>query len=185
MAVSPPVCNFGWKAPMFELPDTDGKHWDLSSLQGPNGLLLMFICNHCPYVMTVIDRLCRDVAEVQQLGIGVAAIMSNDTVAYQDDSYDNMQRVAGQYGFTFPYLFDATQEVARAYGAACTPDFFGFNSKGELQYRGRLDSSGRSPATPETKRELVEAMRLIASTGKGPEHQVASIGCSIKWKSAG
>ena len=184
MAVSPPVCNFGWKAANFELPDTDGKRWNLASLQGPNGMLLMFICNHCPYVMTVIDRLRRDVAEVQQLGIGVAAIMSNDTVAYPDDSYDNMQRVARQYGFTFPYLFDATQEVARAYGAACTPDFFGFNSKGELQYRGRLDSSGRTPATPETKRELVEAMRLITATGKGPEHQVASIGCSIKWKSA-
>ncbi len=184
MAVSPPVCDFGWKAPNFELPDTDGKRRTRDVLQGPNGMLLMFICNHCPYVMTVIDRLCRDVAEVQQLGIGVAAIMSNDTVAYPDDSYDNMQRVARQYGFTFPYLFDATQEVARAYGAACTPDFFGFNSNGELQYRGRLDSSGRAPATPDTKRELVEAMRLIAATGKGPEHQVASIGCSIKWKSA-
>lgn len=184
MAVSPPVCNFGWKAQNFELPDTDGKRWNLSSLQGPNGLLLMFICNHCPYVMTVIDRLCSDVAEVQHLGFGVAAIMSNDTAAYPEDSYPNMQRIARQYGFSFPYLFDETQDVARAYGAACTPDFFGFNATGELQYRGRLDSSGRSPATPETRRELVEAMRLIASTGKGPEEQVASIGCSIKWKTA-
>lgn len=184
MAVSPPVCNFGWKAQNFELPDTDGKRWNLSSLQGPNGLLLMFICNHCPYVMTVIDRLCRDVAEVQHLGFGVAAIMSNDTAAYPEDSYPNMQRIARQYSFSFPYLFDETQDVARAYGAACTPDFFGFNATGELQYRGRLDSSGRSPATPETRRELFEAMRLIASTGKGPEEQVASIGCSIKWKTA-
>lgn len=183
-AISPPVCDFGWKAPDFELPDTAGKRWNLASLRGSSGLLLMFICNHCPYVMSVIDRLRRDVAEVQQLGFGVAAIMSNDTDAYPDDSYDNMQRIARQYGFSFPYLFDATQAVARAYGAACTPDFFGFNSKGELQYRGRLDSSGRSPATPETRRDLVEAMQLIAATGKGPEHQVASIGCSIKWKTA-
>lgn len=182
MAVSPPVCNFGWKALDFELPDTEGKRRSLGSLRGPSGLLLMFICNHCPYVMSVIDRLCRDVAEVQQLGFGVAAVMSNDTAAYPDDSYDNMQRLAQQYGFTFPYLFDETQQVARAYGAACTPDFFGFNRDLELQYRGRLDSSGRAPATPETKRELVEAMRLIASTGSGPETQVASIGCSIKWK---
>ena len=184
MAASPPVCNFGWKAPNFELTDTDGKLRSLASLQGPNGMLLMFICNHCPYVISVIDRLCRDVAEIQQFGFGVAAIMSNDTVAYPDDSYDNMQCIARQYRFSFPYLFDATQEVARAYGAACTPDFFGFNRKRELQYRGRLDSSGRSPATPETRRELVDAMQLIAATGNGPEHQVASIGCSIKWKSA-
>lgn len=184
MAVSPPVCNFGWKAPDFELPDTDGKRWSLAALEKPNGLLLMFICNHCPYVMSVIDRLCRDVAEVQALGIGVAAIMSNDTVAYPDDSYDNMKRLARQYSFTFPYLFDETQEVARAYDAACTPDFFGFNRNRELQYRGRLDSSGRAPATPDTRRELLEAMQLIASSGQGPQAQVPSIGCSIKWKSA-
>ena len=184
MAVSPPVCNFGWKAPDFELPDTDGKLRSLASLQGPNGILLMFICNHCPYVMTVIDRLWRDVAEVQQLGFGVAAIMSNDTITYPEDSYPNMQRIAGQYGFSFPYLCDETQEVARTFGAACTPDFFGFNSNAELQYRGRLDSSGRLPATPETRRELLDAMRLIAATGKGPEEQFSSIGCSIKWKTA-
>jgi len=184
MAVSPPVCNFGWKAPDFQLPDTDGKRWSLASLERPNGLLLMFICNHCPYVMSVIDRLCRDVTEVQALGIGVAAIMSNDTVAYPDDSYDNMKRLASQYNFTFPYLFDETQEVARAYDAACTPDFFGFNRKLELQYRGRLDSSGRAPARPDTRRELLEAMQLIASSGQGPKTQVPSIGCSIKWKSA-
>ena len=182
MAASPPVCDFGWKAPDFQLPDTNGKPWTLASLQGPSGVLLMFICNHCPYVMSVIDRLCRDVAEVQQLGFGAAAIMSNDTVAYPDDSYENMRRLARQHGFTFPYLFDATQEVARAYGAACTHDFFGFNRGLELQYRGRLDSNGRNPATPATRRELVEAMRLIAATGEGPREQVASIGCSIKWR---
>ena len=184
MAVSPPVCDFGWKAADFQLPDTDGTPWNIASLQGPSGLLLMFICNHCPYVMSVIDRLCRDVAEVQQLGFGAAAIMSNDTDAYPEDSYGNMRRLARQYGFSFPYLFDATQEVARAYGAACTPDFFGFDRDLGLQYRGRLDSSGRGPATPATRRELVEAMRLIAATGKGPQQQVASIGCSIKWRAA-
>jgi peroxiredoxin len=181
-AVSPPACDFGWKAQDLELSDTHGRSQSLGSLRGPSGLLFMFICNHCPYVMSIIDRLCRDVAEVQQLGFGVAAVMSNDTLAYPEDSYENMKRLATEYGFTFPYLFDEKQEVARAYGAACTPDFFGFNGNLELQYRGRLDSSGRSPANPETKRELVEAMRQIAATGYGPKSQVASIGCSIKWQ---
>ena len=184
MAVSPPVCNFGWKAVDFQLSDTEGKLWTLDTLRGPNGLLLMFICNHCPYVMSVIDRICHEAASTQQLGFGVAAIMSNDTAAYPEDSFENMQRIARQYAFTFPYLHDTTQKVARAYGAACTPDFFGFNRSLELQYRGRLDSSGRNPATPATRRELVEAMRLIAATGKGPQQQVASIGCSIKWRAA-
>ena len=182
MAVSPPVCNFGWKAVDFQLSDTEGKSRTLESLRGPHGLLLMFICNHCPYVMSVIDRICHEASSIQQLGFGVAAIMSNDTAAYPEDSFENMQRIARQYAFTFPYLHDTTQEVARAYGAACTPDFFGFNRSLELQYRGRLDSSGRAPATPETRRELFAAMQQIASTGKGPEQQTASIGCSIKWR---
>ncbi len=181
-AVSPPVCDFGWKAAGFQLPDTEGKLWTPESLRGANGLLLMFICNHCPYVMAVIDRLCHDAAEVQQMGFGIAAVMSNDTVAYPDDSPEDMKRIARKYSFTFPYLFDETQTVARTYGAACTPDFFGFNRDLELQYRGRLDSSGRAPFTSETRRELVDAMRLIADTGKGPENQIASIGCSIKWR---
>ncbi len=182
MAVSPPVCDFGWKAVDFQLSGTDGKQWTLDALRGPNGLLLMFICNHCPYVMAVVDRLATEAAAVQKLGVGVAAIMSNDTTAYPEDSFENMQQLARQYGFTFPYLYDATQEVARAYGAACTPDFFGFNRSLELQYRGRLDSSGRGAATPETRRELFEAMRLITTTGKGPEQQIPSLGCSIKWR---
>ena len=184
MAVSPPVCNAGWKATDFSLTDTEGKPWTLESLRGGNGLLLMFICNHCPYVMSVIDRICRDAADVAKLGIGVAAIMSNDTETYPDDSFANMQKIAKDYALPFPYLFDETQAIARAYGAACTPDFFGFNSRLELQYRGRLDSSGRAAATPATRRELVEAMRQIANTGQGPESQVASIGCSIKWRTA-
>ena len=182
MAVSPPVCNFGWKAVDFQLSDTEGKSRTLESLRGPHGLLLMFICNHCPYVMSVIDRICHEAASTQQLGFGVAAIMSNDTAAYPEDSFENMQRIARQYAFIFPYLHDATQEVARAYGAACTPDFFGFNRDLKLQYRGRLDSSGRAAATPETRRELFAAMQQIAATGQGPEQQTPSLGCSIKWR---
>lgn len=181
-AISPPVCNFGWKAPDFRLMDSAGAFHSLESLRGPNGLLVMFICNHCPYVMSVIDRICRDAAEVKTLGIGVAAIMSNDAAAYPDDSFANMQKLAVSRNFPFPYLYDETQDVARAYGAVCTPDFFGFNRDLELQYRGRLDSSGKNPASADTRRELVEAMRLVAATGKGPEHQVASIGCSLKWR---
>ena len=184
VSLTTPLCDFGWSAPDFTLPGVDGKLHSLATCRGPRGLLVMFICNHCPYVKAIIDRLIRDCSDLREIGIGSVAIMSNDTVAYPEDSYPNMQRIARQYGFSFPYLFDETQDVARAYGAACTPDFFGFNASGELQYRGRLDSSGRSPATPETRRELVDAMRLIATTGRGPEEQIASIGCSIKWKTA-
>jgi len=182
MAISAPVCNFGWKAPDFELNDTFGAHRSLDSLRGPNGLLLMFICNHCPYVKAIIDRLCRDVTEIQAMGIGVAAIMSNDTHAYPEDSYANMQIMSKRLNFSFPYLYDPTQNIARQYGAACTPDFLGFNRDLELQYRGRLDSNEISPSTPDAHRELVEAMRLIVDTGKGPEEQVACSGCSIKWR---
>jgi hypothetical protein len=145
-------------------------------------LLLMFICNHCPYVKAIIDRICLDARELQTLGIGVAAIMSNDPAEYPEDSLENMARVARQLGFPFPYLYDPTQDVARGYGAVCTPDFFGFNRNLELQYRGRLDASGRLPAPPDARRELVEAMRLVAETGRGPQEQFASIGCSIKWR---
>ena len=182
MAISAPICNFGWKATDFELTDTFGAHKTLESLRGPNGLLLMFICNHCPYVKAIIDRICRDARELQAMGFGVAAVMSNDPHAYPEDSFVNMKKWAKELSFSFPYLYDPTQHVARDYGAACTPDFFGFNSKLELQYRGRLDSSGISPASPDAKRELMEAMKLIAATGTGPAEQVASIGCSIKWR---
>ncbi len=182
MATSSPVCNFGWPAVDFELEDTQGARHSLATLRGPQGLLLMFICNHCPYVKAIIDRLCRDARQVQALGFGVAAIMSNDPADYPEDSFANMQRIARQLDFPFPYLYDATQDVARAYGAVCTPDFFAFNRRLELQYRGRLDASGRLPAAPEVRRELVEAMQLIAETGRGPTDQTASIGCSIKWR---
>ena len=182
MAISAPICNFGWKATDFELTDTFGAHKTLETLRGPNGLLLMFICNHCPYVKAIIDRICRDARELQAMGFGVAAVMSNDPHAYPEDSFVNMKKWAKELSFSFPYLYDPTQHVARDYGAACTPDFFGFNSQLELQYRGRLDSSGIAPASPDAKRELMEAMKMIAATGSGPVEQVASIGCSIKWR---
>lgn len=182
MAVSPPVCDFGWKAPDFTLPGTDGREWSLQDVAGPNGTLIMFICNHCPYVQSVIDRIVRDATALQALGIGIAAISANDAVAYPQDSFENMKMEAVKHGFTFPYLYDESQDVAKAYDAICTPDFFGFNADMALQYRGRLDASGRQAAGPDVKRELYEAMKQVAETGKGPEQQTASMGCSIKWK---
>ena len=182
MLVSPPPCEPGWKALDFELTDTFGRHQSLASLRGPNGLLVMFICNHCPYVKAVIDRICSTAVELQAMDIGVAAIMSNDTQAYPEDSFANMQNLATSQNFSFPYLYDSTQQVARDYGAACTPDFFGFNRDLELQYRGRLDSNAIKPATPDTRQELVDAMRLIGETGRGPAKQIPSMGCSIKWR---
>ena len=184
VALNPPVCDFGQPAIDFDLPGTDGRRHTLASCRGPKGLLVMFICNHCPYVQAIIDRLIRDCRELSQLGIGCVAIMSNDVIAYPDDSPANMQRWAEELDFPFPYLYDADQSVARAYGAVCTPDFFGYNANLELQYRGRLDASGRSPAPPEARRELFQAMRQIADTGQGPSEQLASIGCSIKWANA-
>jgi peroxiredoxin len=178
---TPPICDFGWKAVEFDLPATDGRRYRLSEVAGPNGLLLMFICNHCPYVKAVIDRIVFECAQLQSHGIGCAAICSNDASRYPEDSFDSMRRVAQDLRFGFPYLWDETQAVARAYGAVCTPDFFGFNRKLELQYRGRLDASRTTPV-PNARRELFEAMTEIARTGQGPKDQIASMGCSIKWK---
>jgi peroxiredoxin len=177
-----PLCDFGWKAPDFSLPAVDGRTYRLADVRGPRGTLVMFICNHCPYVRAVIDRLVRDVRELRPLGIGAVAIMANDYIHYPDDAPEKMRTFAAEHRFTFPYLIDETQEVARAYDAVCTPDFFGFDADLGLQYRGRLDESGRQPAAPDTKRELFEAMRLVAETGRGPAEQHASIGCSIKWR---
>ncbi len=182
MAATPPVCDFGWKAPDFTLPATDGKTYSLGDIAGPKGTLVMFICNHCPYVKAVLDRIVRDARDLAPLGIGVAAISSNDAAAYPADSFDKMKAVAEANAFPFPYLQDESQDVARAWGAACTPDFFGFDAGLGLQYRGRLDASGSRPAPPDARRELFEAMRQIAETGRGPREQVASMGCSIKWK---
>lgn len=183
MAVSPPICDFGWKAPAFTLPGTDGRDWSLTDIAGRKGTLIMFICNHCPYVKSVIDRIVSEAEALQAIGIGVAAISANDAAEYPEDGFDNMRREALRHRFSFPYLFDETQAVAKAYGAICTPDFFGFNAQLGLQYRGRLDASG-CQAVPDARRELFEAMRQVAETGKGPDEQVASMGCSIKWKAA-
>ncbi len=184
MAETTPICEFGWKAVDFSLPAVDGKTYSLSDVAGPNGTLVMFICNHCPYVRAVADRIVRDVNELKTKGIGAIAIMSNDTKTYPDDSFENMKTFAAQHRFSFPYVIDETQDVARAYNAVCTPDFFGFNADLELQYRGRLDASGPRPGAADARRELFEAMTRIAETGTGPTEQLASMGCSIKWRAA-
>ncbi len=181
VSLETPVCNFGWKAVDFSLPGVDGKRYAIADVRGPNGLLVMFICNHCPYVKAVRERLVGDCRELLDHGVGAIAIMSNDPADYPEDSFENMRRVADQFRFPFPYVFDATQEVAKAYGAVCTPDFFGFNASLELQYRGRLDASGKD-AAPDARRDLFEAMVGVARSGKGPAHQIPSMGCSIKWK---
>ena len=182
MAANPPTCDFGWKASEFALPSTEGNELELQQISGPNGTLIMFICNHCPYVVSVIDRIVNDSKAIQELGVGVAAICSNDAATYPEDSFPNMVRFAENAKFTFPYLHDENQTVAKKYGAACTPDFFGFNSELALQYRGRLDSAGRQGKLNGNRRELYEAMKMISETGQGPRSQIASMGCSIKWK---
>lgn len=182
MAVTAPVCDFGQPAPDFSLPDTEGRIWTLRDVAGPRGTLIMFICNHCPYVQAVLDRIVRDARDLRTMGIGVAAISANDPIAYPEDGPGRMAELARDRAFPFPYLFDETQQVARAFDAACTPDFFGYDSGLGLQYRGRLDASGRRAASPDARRDLFEAMTLIARTGQGPKEQIASIGCSIKWR---
>ena len=183
VATQPAERNLGWKAGDFDLPGVDGKRHTLASARGPNGLLVMFICNHCPYVKAVLERIVRDCGELAQRGIGSIAIMPNDPADYPEDSFDEMKRVARERRFPFPYVFDETQEVAKAYAAQCTPDFFGFNARLELQYRGRLDASRRD-LVPGARRELFEAMLQIARTGEGPKDQIPSVGCSIKWRHA-
>ncbi|MHB8623288.1 MAG: thioredoxin family protein [Sulfuricaulis sp.] len=176
-----PVCDFGLPATDFRLTGVDGKIWSLNDVRGKHGLLVMFICNHCPYVKAVRERILRDARELNDLGIRSVAIMSNDPTDYAEDSFDNMKAIADEYKFPFPYLYDETQQVARAYGAVCTPDFFGFNKDLKLQYRGRLDASRKEPMTG-ARRDLFEAMKQVAQTGHGPEEQIPSMGCSIKWK---
>jgi peroxiredoxin len=180
MAVTPPVCDFDWLAPDFTLPASDRKTYSLSDVKGEKGTLVMFICNHCPYVKSIMDKIIRDAQDLQKLGIGVVAINSNDAKAYPEDSFANMQKL----DLPFPYLHDESQAVARAYDAACTPDFFGFNADMGLQYRGRLDASGRNVGPDDLKRDLYEAMKQVAQTGQGPREQIPSMGCSIKWKDA-
>jgi len=185
MANMTPICDFGWPAPDFRLPATDGKTYALADIRGPKGTLIMFICNHCPYVVGVIDRIVRDAAALQEIGVGVAAICANDAESYPQDSFERMAEFAQLHRFTCPYLHDESQAVGRAHGAVCTPDFFGFDADLGLQYRGRLDASPRGAAPDSLRRELLEAMRGVTETGRGPEHQIPSMGCSIKWKPAG
>ena len=182
MAAIPPVCDFGWKPVHFELPAVDGKNYSLHDVRGINGTLIMFICNHCPYVLAVIDRIVRDAKDLKALGVGVAAISSNDVVAYPEDSFENMIKLADSNKFQFPYLYDEDQTTAKSFNAVCTPDFFGFNSLDELQYRGRLDASRKESGPEDLRRDLFEAMKLISETRQGPKDQIASMGCSIKWK---
>jgi peroxiredoxin len=182
MAAIPPICDFGWKGPDATLPGTDGRTHSILGQAGPNGLVVAFICNHCPYVKAVIARIVRDASDLRAHGIGFVAVSSNDAVAYPEDSFHNMKAFAAANSFTFPYLYDEDQKVARAWDAVCTPDFFGFNAKGELQYRGRLDESRREAGPANARRDLYEAMLQVARTGEGPREQIASMGCSIKWK---
>ena len=177
-----PVCEFGTAAPDFRLPGVDGKDWTRDDCRGARGLLVVFMCNHCPYVKAIREKLGRDARDLQRLGIGVVGINANDAEAYPEDSFANMQRDAREFEYPFPYLYDESQSVARAYGAVCTPDFFGYNADLELQYRGRLDASGRQPDSGEQPRALYEAMKQVAETGAGPSEQVPSMGCSIKWR---
>jgi peroxiredoxin len=170
-------------APDFALPGIDGKTWTLAQAAGPKGVLVMFICNHCPYVKAAIGRIVRDAAELAYEGIGAIAVMPNDTEAYPADSFANMRAFARQHALPFPYVIDESQGVARAYGAVCTPEFFGYNAAGELQYHGRIDAGGYRE-TPGAKRELFDAMVQIARSGRGPAAQSPAMGCSIKWKNA-
>ena len=175
-----PVCDFNQAAIDFNLKGVDGNYYCLDNLKGKNGLLVMFICNHCPYVKSVIHKIIRDVNELKNFGVNSVAIMSNDTNEYDEDSFENMQKISNKMEFPFPYLIDESQEIAKLYGAVCTPDFFGYNKNLGLQYRGRLDES-RKETVHDARRDLFEAMKKIAITGFGPKDQIPSMGCSIKW----
>ncbi len=183
MAAEAPQAEIGWAAPPFALRGTDGATHTLAELAGPRGTVVAFICNHCPYVKAILPRLVRDARDLKSIGVHVIGINANDAVAYPEDSFERMVELAPTLGF--PYLHDETQQVARAYGAVCTPDFFGFDARLELRYRGRLDASRKEAAPEGTPRELFEAMKLVALTGRGPEEQHPCIGCSIKWRDDG
>ena len=176
-----PICNFNTPALDFKLMGTDGQLHTLESCKGEKGLLVMFICNHCPYVKAIIDRIIRDTAKLKEMGLNTVAIMSNNPDEYEADSFVNMQKISKEMSFPFPYLIDETQEIAKAYGAVCTPDFFGYNANLELQYRGRLDASRKQSAAKDVKRDLFDAMSQVIKTNQGPLDQVPSMGCSIKW----
>jgi peroxiredoxin len=180
VSLQTPICDFGWKAPDFRLLGVDGKTYSLADVSGEKGLLVMFICNHCPYVKAIRPRLVWDLRELKTLGVNAVGIMSNDPTDYPEDGFEHMKAIAQEFDFSFPYVIDPTQQVAKSYGAICTPDFFGFNAGLELQYRGRFDES-RKETAPDSTRDLFHAMKQIAETGQGPRLQIPSIGCSIKW----
>lgn len=182
VSLETPVCEFETPIIDFALPGVDGKVWTPELARGENGLLVMFICNHCPYVKSIRERIVRDTDELKGYGVNTVAIMSNDPAEYEEDSFENMRLVAENFKFSFPYLLDETQAVAKAYGAVCTPDFFGYNKSMRLQYRGRLDESRKETAATDVRRDLFEAMKQVVQTGRGPKEQVPSMGCSIKWK---
>lgn len=177
-----PAARLGASAPDFRLPDPAGRSWTLADCRGPRGTLVMFICNHCPFVQSALDRIVRDCRALLPLGVASVAIMPNDIEAYPQDGPEEMARLARDKDLPFPYLFDATQEVARAYDAVCTPDFFGYDADLRLRYRGRIDGATPGRSEPEARRELFEAMQQIADTGIGPKQQLPSVGCSIKWR---
>jgi peroxiredoxin len=181
VSLQTPICDFGWKAVDFDLEGVDGRRYSLADVRGPKGTLVIFMCNHCPYVKSVIHRIIRDVRELKEHGIGAVGINVNDIDSYPEDSFENMQRWSNELDFPFPFVIDPSQDIGRRYGAVCTPDFFAFNADLELQYRGRLDES-RKDAVPDAPRELFEAIVGIAETGQGPRDQVPSMGCSIKWR---
>ena len=182
MSVNAPNDKLGWKAPNFNLKNIDGKNYSLDSLKGANGTVICFICNHCPYVISIIERLIFEAKELKKLNINIISIMSNDTSQYPDDSYENMILFANKHNFNFPYLYDESQEVAKSYNAVCTPDIYGFNENLVLKYRGRIDSKVINSKETEVTRELYLAMKKISKDGFGPEMQYNSFGCSIKWK---
>ena len=176
-----PICNFGEKANSFELKGTDGKIHKIEDHLGRNGTLVMFICNHCPYVKAIIKNIVEDVQYLETLNIKSVAIMSNDVKNYPEDSFENMITFSKLNNFSFPYLFDETQKIAKDYGAVCTPDFFGYNSNLELQYRGRIRELKNLKPIIKGDSDLMTAMKLIAESGKGPKKQIPSMGCNIKW----
>ena len=182
VALTTPICNFGWKPPEFNLLGVDGKNYTLSDVKGNKGTLVMFICNHCPYVKSILEQLVVEASVLQKKGVACIAINSNDSSKYPEDSFENMQKISRKFGFSFPYLFDYTQSVAQSYKAVCTPDFFGYDSKLELLYRGRFDDRKTSKQMSANSSELFKGMIEIARTGKSPMNQIPSVGCSIKWR---
>ena len=182
MPIESQVCDYGWEAIDFSLKSVDEKYYSLKDLKGNNGTLIMFICNHCPYVKAVSKKIMYEANELKKIGVNSIAIMSNDVEVYPEDSFVNMQLFAKENNFQFQYLYDESQDIAKKYKAQCTPDFFGFNKNLNLQYRGRLDSSGRNIDFKDSERDLYNAMKEVSLTGNGPKKQIPSIGCSIKWK---